>query len=327
MSSSASSPAAGPRTRWAQAPTRPHRIRFPGQAGRWRWLAFGVVITAAVMDLLDSTIAQVAAPTIRRELGGSYAVVEWVTAAYALAMAVGLLTGGPLGDVFGRRQGAADREGLVRGGLGRVCRGVERGRAHRSRGPRRAPRRRSCWQVFGMIRDLFEAHEMGKAFGVDGPVMGLSAMLGPIASGGLISANVPARVEDDLPGEGARRARRAGARRPGPARGLAFPSGGVVGDGRIRVAAGTAGPAGRGPGRRGHVRPGLPPGPGSRARVAAWLFGMSARRSPSLAGSPATSAVVSAAAWFRWSSRPCSAGRRTARGVVLARVRRLAGRS
>ena len=69
-----------------------------------RWVAFGAVITAAVMDLLDSTIAQVAAPTIRRELGGSYAVIEWVTAAYALAMAVGLLTGGRLGDIFGRRR-------------------------------------------------------------------------------------------------------------------------------------------------------------------------------------------------------------------------------
>jgi len=66
-----------------------------------RWVAFGAVITAAVMDLLDSTIAQVAAPTIRRELGGSYAVIEWVTAAYALAMAVGLLTGGRLGDILG----------------------------------------------------------------------------------------------------------------------------------------------------------------------------------------------------------------------------------
>ena len=56
------------------------------------------------MDLLDSTITQVAAPTIRRELGGSYAVIEWVTAAYALAMAAGLLTGGRLGDMFGRRR-------------------------------------------------------------------------------------------------------------------------------------------------------------------------------------------------------------------------------
>src|SRR6202011_6300395 len=74
-------------------------------AGRlWRWLAFAAVITAAVMDLLDSTITQVAAPAIRSELGGSYAVIEWVTAAYALAMATGLLTGGRLGDIFGRRR-------------------------------------------------------------------------------------------------------------------------------------------------------------------------------------------------------------------------------
>jgi EmrB/QacA subfamily drug resistance transporter len=162
-----------------------------GTLGRkWRWVAFGTVITAAVMDLLDSTIAQVAAPTIRRELGGSYAVIEWVTAAYALAMAVGLLTGGRLGDIFGRRrmlltgmagfvlasaacaaaQNAAELIGAraVQGLLGAVM----------------------LPQVFGLIRDMFEAHEMGKAFGVYGPVMGLSAMLGPIASGGLISLNL-----------------------------------------------------------------------------------------------------------------------------------------
>ncbi|HEU5386998.1 MAG TPA: MFS transporter [Streptosporangiaceae bacterium] len=153
-------------------------------------MAFGTVVTAAVMDLLDSTIAQVAAPTIRNELGGSYAVIEWVTAAYALAMAVGLLTGGRLGDIFGRRrmllagmagfvlasaacaaaQNAAELIGAraVQGLLGAVM----------------------LPQVFGLIRDMFAAHEMSKAFGVYGPVMGLSAMLGPIASGGLISLDV-----------------------------------------------------------------------------------------------------------------------------------------
>ncbi len=161
-----------------------------GVGRKWRWVAFGTVVTAAVMDLLDSTIAQVAAPTIRRELGGSYAVIEWVTAAYALAMAVGLLTGGRLGDIFGRRrmlltgmagfvlasaacaaaQNAAELIGAraVQGLLGAIM----------------------LPQVFGLIRDMFAAHEMGKAFGVYGPVMGLSAMLGPIASGGLISLNV-----------------------------------------------------------------------------------------------------------------------------------------
>jgi EmrB/QacA subfamily drug resistance transporter len=162
-----------------------------GTAGRkLRWVAFGAVITAAVMDLLDSTIAQVAAPTIRSELGGSYAVIEWVTAAYALAMAVGLLTGGRLGDIFGRRRV------LLTGMAGFVLASAACAAAQSAGeliGARAAQGLLGAImlpQVFGLIRDMFEAHEMGKAFGVYGPVMGLSAMLGPIAAGGLISANV-----------------------------------------------------------------------------------------------------------------------------------------
>jgi EmrB/QacA subfamily drug resistance transporter len=158
--------------------------------GRRRWLAFGAVITAAVMDLLDSTIAQVAAPTIRRELGGSYAVIEWVTAAYALGMAVGLLTGGRLGDIFGRRR-------VLLAGMGGFVVTSAACAAAQSAGELIAARAIQGLaaavmlpQVFGLIRDLFAAHEMGKAFGVYGPVMGLSAMLGPIVSGGLISADV-----------------------------------------------------------------------------------------------------------------------------------------
>src|SRR5580700_935391 len=161
------------------------------QSGRrWRWLAFAVVIAAAVMDLLDSTITQVAAPAIRRELGGSYAFIEWVTAAYALAMAAGLLTGGRLGDLFGRRRMlligmagfvAASALCAAAGSAGEL---IAARAAQGALGALMLP------QVFGLIRDLFEAHEMGRAFGVYGPVMGLSAMLGPIASGGLISANV-----------------------------------------------------------------------------------------------------------------------------------------
>ena len=157
---------------------------------RWRWIAFGTVITAAVMDLLDSTIAQVAAPTIRRELGGSYAVIEWVTAAYTLAMAVGLLTGGRLGDLFGRRRvlliGMA---GFVAASAACAA-AANPGELIAARAAQGALGAIMLPQVFGLIRDMFEAHEMGKAFGVYGPVMGLSAMLGPIASGGLISLNV-----------------------------------------------------------------------------------------------------------------------------------------
>jgi EmrB/QacA subfamily drug resistance transporter len=142
------------------------------------------------MDLLDSTIAQVAAPTIRRQLGGSYSVIEWVTAAYALAMAVGLLTGGRLGDIFGRRRV------LLTGMAGFVVASAACAAAGSAseliaaRAAQGAMAAIMLPQVFGLIRDLFEAHEMGKAFGVYGPAMGLSAMLGPIASGGLISANL-----------------------------------------------------------------------------------------------------------------------------------------
>src|SRR5580693_5486797 len=162
----------------------------PERGRRWRWLAFAVVIAAAVMDLLDSTITQVAAPAIRHELGGSYAFIEWVTAAYALAMAAGLLTGGRLGDLFGRRRmlliGMA---GFVAASA--LCAAAgSAGELIAARAVQGALGAIMLPQVFGLIRDLFEAHEMGKAFGVYGPVMGLSAMLGPIAAGGLIGADV-----------------------------------------------------------------------------------------------------------------------------------------
>jgi EmrB/QacA subfamily drug resistance transporter len=154
------------------------------------WLAFAAALAATLMDLLDSTIANVAAPFIRHDLGGSYADVQWISAAYTLAMAVMLLTGGRLGDMFGRKRmlligafgftvasiacaAAPSTEALIafralQGGLGAVM----------------VP------QVFGLIRDLFPPQQMGKAFGILGPACGLSAILGPVVSGLLIDADL-----------------------------------------------------------------------------------------------------------------------------------------
>src|SRR3984957_12692491 len=73
-------------------------------SSRALWLGFLVVLASAVMDLLDSTIAQTAAPAIRRDLGGSYADLEWISAGYTLAMSATLLVGSRLGDLFGRRR-------------------------------------------------------------------------------------------------------------------------------------------------------------------------------------------------------------------------------
>ena len=159
-------------------------------ANRWRWLAFAAAVAAAVMDLLDSTIAQVAAPAIQRDLGGSYAVIEWITAAYTLAMAVGLLTGGRLGDLFGRkRMLLIGMAGFVAASAACAA-AVTPGQLIAARAVQGAAGAVMLPQVFGLIRDLFSGAEIGKAFAVFSPVMGLSAMLGPVASGGLISADI-----------------------------------------------------------------------------------------------------------------------------------------
>src|SRR6201987_1978794 len=72
-------------------------------SSRTIWLGFLFVLASSVMYLLDSTIAQTAAPAIRRDLGGSYADLEWISAAYTLAMSEKLLLGSRPGDDFGRR--------------------------------------------------------------------------------------------------------------------------------------------------------------------------------------------------------------------------------
>jgi EmrB/QacA subfamily drug resistance transporter len=155
-----------------------------------RWLGFFAVLAAMIMNLLDSTIVNVAAPSIRAELGGSYASLQWMAAAYPLALAVGLLTGGRLGDMYGRRRmlmvGAA---GFVTASLAaaaapspevligtRVVQGLF--------GAVMIP------QAFGLIRDLFGPKDIGKAFAALGPVIGLSTIAGPIVAGLLVDADI-----------------------------------------------------------------------------------------------------------------------------------------
>lgn len=70
---------------------------------RYRWVAFAAILAASVMDLLDTMITNVAAPTIRQELSSGPELMQWLGAAYTMAMAIGLLTGGRLGDIYGRR--------------------------------------------------------------------------------------------------------------------------------------------------------------------------------------------------------------------------------
>jgi EmrB/QacA subfamily drug resistance transporter len=155
-----------------------------------RWLILFVVLAAECMDLLDGTVVNVAAPTIHHDLHASSTALQWIVGGYALALAVGLLTGGRLGDLFGRRRmfligaagftaastvcGFAPTTGVLI--ASRLVQGLA--------GAMMLP------QGFGLLRQVFPADELPKAFGLFGPVMGSAAMIGPILGGGLIALNL-----------------------------------------------------------------------------------------------------------------------------------------
>ncbi len=168
----------------------PHRTAHQTTVQSGVWLGFIVVLAASVMDLLDSTIAQTAAPAIRADLTGSYTDLEWISAAYTLAMSIGLLVGGRLGDIFGRRQV------LLAGMGGFVAASVLCALAPTAvvliacRALQGAIGAIMIPQGFGLIRELFGDEGQQKAFAVFGPVMGLSAVAGPVIGGALVDLDV-----------------------------------------------------------------------------------------------------------------------------------------
>ncbi|HEY0540322.1 MAG TPA: MFS transporter [Actinoallomurus sp.] len=154
-----------------------------------RWIALFVLLAAEIMDLLDALITNIAAPSIRADIGGGASTIQWLGAAYTLAMAVGLITGGRLGDIVGRRRmfiiGAL---GFTAGSL--LC--------AVSRSPESLIAFRGLQGLFGavmlpqglgLIKEMFSEKEMASAFGMFGPVMGLSSVGGPVLAGWLIDAD------------------------------------------------------------------------------------------------------------------------------------------
>jgi EmrB/QacA subfamily drug resistance transporter len=155
-----------------------------------RWQILFTILAVEVMDLLDGTIVNVAAPSIRGALNTSLAALQWVTGGYALAFAVGLVTGGRLGDLLGRRTmfligvagfvASSAACGLAMSIEALIVARLVQGLFAASMIP----------QGFGLVREAFPPDELGKAFGLFGPVIGGSAILGPIVGGVLVDANL-----------------------------------------------------------------------------------------------------------------------------------------
>ena len=157
---------------------------------RAMWAVLAVAIVADVMDLLDATVTNIAAPSIVRDLGGGETLIKWLGSSYALALGVLLVMGGRLGDRYGQRR--LFLVGIAGFTLASLACGL-------SVDPVMLIAARLCQGAFGallipqgmaIMMAHFTREMMDKAFSFFGPALGLAMVGGPILAGFLIDANI-----------------------------------------------------------------------------------------------------------------------------------------
>ena len=155
-----------------------------------RWLILIIVLSAVFMQLLDTTITTVAVPSIQSSLRATFGEVQLVLAGYSLAFACTLITGGRLGDIFGRKRlfligmvtftlasavcGAAPNAMTLV--IARIVQGVCSGLMFP--------------QVLAILQVTFPEEEKQKAFAIYGATIGLATILGPVLGGSIIKLNL-----------------------------------------------------------------------------------------------------------------------------------------
>ncbi|MFF1819979.1 MFS transporter [Kribbella sp. NPDC058245] len=154
-----------------------------------KWIGLVALLTAEAMNLLDATIVQVAAPVIHTELGGPTTDIQWFSAAYTLPFAALLITGGRLGDSYGRRR--LFRLGVVGFVLASTACALatQSGVLIGARAVQGLTAAAIIPQTIGLIRSSFDGPELPKALGLIGPVMGLAGISGPLLGGVITEAS------------------------------------------------------------------------------------------------------------------------------------------
>lgn len=168
----------------AAAPGGPPSSAVP----RRSWQALVVLLAGMCIALLDTTIVNVALPTIRTSLEASEATLSWIISGYALAFGLALIPAGRVGDRIGHKWVfftgialftlASAACGLAQSDTQLVVARVVQGLAGGIFVP----------AVTAFIQLLFPGPVRGKAFAIMGAVIGVSTALGPIAGGLIIQA-------------------------------------------------------------------------------------------------------------------------------------------
>jgi EmrB/QacA subfamily drug resistance transporter len=156
----------------------------PGGHG---WRAVCIVLVGAFMALLDTTIVNVALPSIRTGLHASAASLEWIVSGYALAYGLALVPGGRAGDRFGHKTtfllgltiftlasvgcGISQTQGQIV--AARIVQGLGAGLFFPA--------------ISATIQHAFTGAARSKAFGVLGAVIGMSTAMGPLLGGVIIA--------------------------------------------------------------------------------------------------------------------------------------------
>jgi EmrB/QacA subfamily drug resistance transporter len=153
---------------------------------RRTWAAFAVLILGIAMALLDTTIVNVALPTIRTSLKADEATLSWIISGYALAYGLALIPAGRIGDRIGHKW--VFLVGIVGFTLASFWAGVSNDTANLIIA-------RVVQGLFGgiffppvtaLIQLMFPPRRRGQAFAIFGASIGFSTALGPLVGGLLI---------------------------------------------------------------------------------------------------------------------------------------------
>jgi EmrB/QacA subfamily drug resistance transporter len=159
---------------------------FEGENRREKIAVLLTMCFALFMAMLDNTVVNVALPTLSRKLGAGVSGLQWIVDGYVLAFATLLLTGGILGDRYGRKRAFLTGLGIFT--LSSLACGLSSsaGQLIAFRGLQGVGASLLIPGTLSILTVTFPAHERAKAIGIWAGVSAFALALGPTVGGYMV---------------------------------------------------------------------------------------------------------------------------------------------